>query len=141
MVVPLIMMSYTQYFTMLFISQRNVFVYFVLHFFSYSYRYSVVNGDRLSQKANPELYLHSNTGLQYKDSIVKLKNITQNLKSCSSDVANCPVKFCNLTVPRASDYILGTRYQGFTQSGFPTPSPMNVDCTVIEGINICSSNI
>ena len=113
----------------------------MLHTFSYSYRYSVVNGDRLSQRANPELYLRSNTGLQYKDSIAKLKNITQNLKSCSSNVTNCPVKLCNLTVPRASNYNLGTRYQTFTQSGFPTPSPMNVNCTAIEGIIVSSGNI
>ena len=131
-------MSCNQIFHYVMYLTSNMLYIFLLF---YSYRYSVVNGDRLSQKANPELYLRSNTGLQYKHSIAKLKNITQNLKSCSSNVPSCPVQLCNLTVPRASDYNLGTRYQTFTQSGFPTPSPMTVDCSVIKGIIVCSTNI
>ena len=77
----------------------------------FSYSKALVSPDRLSQVNNSELLkVYPDTGLQYRDAIAQLKNITAQLTSCSGTL-DCDVQLVSLSVPTPSDFTLtGPRY-------------------------------
>ena len=86
----------------------NPFSFIHSHIFSFTHSYSniVPEPDRVSQLENPTLCVRSHTGLAFQSAIARLKFITANVSSCSSNVLNCDVKLCGITLPTASDYDL-----------------------------------
>ena len=97
----------------------------------YSYKYSLVTPDRLSQRENPELYTKADTGLLYKDAITLLMNVSREMETCTSSISTCQVHLCNIQLPTTSDYDItaGTnRYNLFQDTGYPS-NPATVSST------------
>lgn len=83
---------------------------------NFSYTKALVSPDRLSQVNNPELLkVYPNTGLQYRDAIAQLKNMSAQLASCSGNI-DCGAKLASLSVPSSSDFTLtGPRYENISR--------------------------
>ena len=72
----------------------------------------MVSQNRLSLVNNSEIEIvHPTVGLQYRDAIAQLKNMTAQLTSCSGS-SDCDVKLVSLSIPSPSDFALTEpRYQ------------------------------
>ena len=90
--------------------------YSFIHFsFTCSYSSTVPKSNRVSQLDNPTLCVRPYTGLAFQSAIARLKFIAANASACSSNVLNCDIKLCEITLPAASDYDLSmnSRYNVF----------------------------
>lgn len=95
--------------------QHSYTIIIILFSCTCSYSNTVPESDRVSQLENPTLCTRSDTGLAFHSAIAKLKFITANVSTCSSNVISCDVKLCGVTLPTASSYDLSTnsRYNAF----------------------------
>lgn len=105
-----------------------------------SYMYASPEGDRISQRTNPELTIEPTTGLKYLDEIAQLKNVTGSLNSCTNQISSCPVVLCNITLPTSTNITLSSNYDTFNTIDIPIPALTNTtSCNITSSGKYCDS--